>query len=70
MYRGLQIVNQAGGAQTVNERFLFWRNSVNCHSRSTWNKALETGGFLVGDDVDVTLNIERHGLDMHSKVKG
>ena len=24
----------------------------------TWNAALETGGFLVGDDVDVTLNIE------------
>lgn len=24
----------------------------------TWNAALETGGFLVGDDVDVTLNIQ------------
>ena len=24
----------------------------------TWNAALETGGFLVGDEVDVTLNIE------------
>jgi polyisoprenoid-binding protein YceI len=24
----------------------------------TWNAALETGGFLVGDDVEVTLNIE------------
>jgi polyisoprenoid-binding protein YceI len=24
----------------------------------TWNAALETGGFLVGDDVDVTLNVE------------
>ena len=24
----------------------------------SWNTALETGGFLVGDDVDVTLTIE------------
>jgi polyisoprenoid-binding protein YceI len=24
----------------------------------TWNAALETGGFLVGDEVEVTLNIE------------
>ncbi len=24
----------------------------------TWNAALETGGFLVGDDVDVTLNVQ------------
>jgi hypothetical protein len=24
----------------------------------TWNAALETGGLLVGDEVDVTLNIE------------
>ena len=24
----------------------------------TWNAALETGGVLVGDDVEVTLNIE------------
>ena len=24
----------------------------------TWNAALETGGFLVGDDVEVTFNIE------------
>ena len=24
----------------------------------TWNKALETGGFLVGDDVEITLEIE------------
>ena len=24
----------------------------------TWNAALETGGFLVGDDIDVTLNIQ------------
>ena len=24
----------------------------------TWNKAVETGGFLVGDDVDITLEVE------------
>lgn len=24
----------------------------------TWNRALETGGFLVGDDVDVQLNVQ------------
>jgi hypothetical protein len=24
----------------------------------SWNTALETGGSLVGDDLDVTLNIE------------
>jgi polyisoprenoid-binding protein YceI len=24
----------------------------------TWNAALETGGFLVGDDVDITLNVQ------------
>src|SRR5690348_9548079 len=24
----------------------------------SWNAALETGGFLVGDDVDVTLNVQ------------
>jgi polyisoprenoid-binding protein YceI len=24
----------------------------------TWNAALETGGLLVGDDVDVQLNVQ------------
>jgi polyisoprenoid-binding protein YceI len=24
----------------------------------TWNKALETGGVLVGDDVEITIDVE------------
>lgn len=24
----------------------------------TWNQALETGGFLVGDDIKITLDVE------------
>lgn len=26
----------------------------------TWNKALDAGGVMVGDDVDITINIEAH----------
>jgi polyisoprenoid-binding protein YceI len=43
-----------------NEKFGF-EGSVRLNRKDfglTWNAALETGGLLVGDDVDVTLNVQ------------
>ena len=36
----------------------------------TWNAALETGGLLVGDEVDVTLNMEATRPDTRQEKEG
>ena len=35
----------------------------------TWNKALEAGGFLVGDDIEIVLEIEAHAAAPAKKAK-
>lgn len=33
----------------------------------TWNKAIETGGFLVGDDVDILIEVEANPVESAKK---
>lgn len=33
----------------------------------TWNKAIETGGFLVGDDVDIIIEVEANPVEAAKK---
>jgi len=50
-----EMANQGGGRRLG----LVAHGTINRHDFNvSWNKAIETGGFVVGDDVEITLEVQ------------